>query len=239
MNVVEFSFRLSSLFSMRIPYTYQSALTYPIPPPSVLKGMAANALQRWERTDPVNTFRKVEQDIPYAFGVALGPVVVRSYILRLLKLEGNKPIETDALPRQFGWSVGYRAYFLAKEENLATDLAKALRHTPLSLGDGESLLYPEYSRLWSNPRQEKVPAGSQVETEAYVAKDLVDVRSANSRPQLFWVHERSLESRELIPYLFPLKYKDGLYEPETILGVTRKDVLRTMVGEVQLITGVG
>ena len=47
MKAIALTIRLDSLYSIRIPYTWQSALVYPLPPPSAIIGMLANALQRY------------------------------------------------------------------------------------------------------------------------------------------------------------------------------------------------
>jgi len=48
MKVIICKLRLNSLYSIRVPYTWQSALSYPILPPSAIIGIFANALQRYK-----------------------------------------------------------------------------------------------------------------------------------------------------------------------------------------------
>ena len=48
MKAIVFTLRLNSLYSIRIPFTWQSALTYPLLPPSAIIGLIANALQRYK-----------------------------------------------------------------------------------------------------------------------------------------------------------------------------------------------
>ncbi|MGQ9510246.1 MAG: CRISPR-associated protein Cas5, partial [Thermodesulfobacteriota bacterium] len=48
MKALVFDIRVNSLYSIRIPFTWQSALTYPVLPPSAVIGMLANALQRYK-----------------------------------------------------------------------------------------------------------------------------------------------------------------------------------------------
>ncbi|RKZ31795.1 hypothetical protein DRQ27_03595, partial [bacterium] len=67
MKVLFFDLMPNSLFSIRIPFTWQSALTYPLPPPSTIIGMVANAIQRAESAKhPMDYLSECEQNIVWS-----------------------------------------------------------------------------------------------------------------------------------------------------------------------------
>ena len=80
MKAIALTIRLDSLYSVRIPYTWQSALAYPILPPSAIIGMLANALQRYRNSQsPLYYLDEVEENVIWSGARLLSPAVVKSY----------------------------------------------------------------------------------------------------------------------------------------------------------------
>lgn len=212
MYLLEVEFGFSSLFSMRIPYTYQSALTYPLPPPTVLKGMAAWAIARFEGTDPLAAMAEVEAGLFWATAAAAGPIIVRSYLVRVVKVEGAKPPASDVLPRQFGWSSGMTVWFLAEQESIARRLREALLSAPVTMGDSESLCYPRMVGQVAEVTPRQIHVGEQVRTRAYVPKRVGE--PVVGQPLLFWVRVGGeADPQQLEEYFFPVAPTRGRYEP--------------------------
>lgn len=240
MYLLEVEFGFSSLFSMRIPYTYQSALTYPLPPPTVLRGMAAWALARFEGTEPSAAMAEAESGLLWVTAAAVGPISVRSYLVRVIKVEGAKPPASDALPRQFGWAHGMAVWFLAEQEKITTRLREALLSTPVTMGDSESLCYPRRVGQVTMVTPRQGHAGEQVRTRAYVPKRLAE--PAAGQPQLFWVRVGGgADPEQLEQYLFPVAQTHGRYEPtEMTIELSREaHVLTTWDGNSLVIPASG
>ena len=86
LQALECDFLISSLFSMRMPYTMQSALSYPLPPPSTLLGILANAIYRLKKIPPLDAVQAVYQKVDWAIASPSTPIVSRSYTLSTIKL---------------------------------------------------------------------------------------------------------------------------------------------------------
>src|SRR5262245_48557466 len=79
-----------SLYSIRVPYTYQSGLVYPLPPPSTLKGLLANGLQRWENIGPLQALAEVEREVRCIGAFPLSPIAIKEHIVNSLITRANK-----------------------------------------------------------------------------------------------------------------------------------------------------
>ncbi|MFN3740593.1 MAG: CRISPR-associated protein Cas5, partial [Thermodesulfovibrionales bacterium] len=102
-----FNIRVNSLYSIRIPFTWQSALTYPVLPPSAVIGMLANALQRYKNDKhPLEYLDMIENEILWAGSRLFTPCVIKSYTTSaIVKWEdtlGGK--FTNAMGRQYAYS---------------------------------------------------------------------------------------------------------------------------------------
>ena len=107
MKALVFVIRLNSLYSIRVPFTWQSALTYPILPPSSVIGMLANALQRCRNDKhPLEYLDFIENEVLWAGSRLLTPCIIKSYITSaIVKWEDNLGGKfTNALGRQFAYS---------------------------------------------------------------------------------------------------------------------------------------
>jgi len=141
MEAIVFDVRINSLYSIRIPFTWQSALTYPVLPPSAVIGLFANALQRYKNNKPPLEYLDViEENLLWAASRLLTPCVVKSYITSAIvkwedKLGGKF---TNALGRQFAYSKKLQIAAIFKNHTLVDVIAEALKSVPLTCGDSES-----------------------------------------------------------------------------------------------------
>jgi CRISPR-associated Cas5-like protein len=141
MKALVFDIRVNSLYSIRIPFTWQSALTYPVLPPSAVIGMLANALQRNKNNKhPLEYLDLIENDLLWAGSRLLTPCVIKSYTTSaIVKWEdtlGGK--FTNALGRQYAYSKKLQIAAIFKNDTLLNDIAEALKTSPLTCGDSES-----------------------------------------------------------------------------------------------------
>ncbi len=220
----------ASLYSMRLPYTHQSALTYPLPPPSTVLGMLAAALQRVENRSPLECLEEIEAGIQTCAALIDEdvPIAARSCVVSLIKDLANalktirdptkdeKP--TDALPRQFAHTHQVTVVAFSADRDLLSRAANALQRAPITLGGSESLAAVPEVKV-GEATVEHLEPGEHVSTRAYVPRDLLDGGSLQEHHSLFWVHERCLGAEELAAYLFPVTLAGHLYRPAPIRGV--------------------
>lgn len=146
MKALVFTIRLNSLFSVRIPFTWQSALSYPILPPSSIIGLMANALQRYANDNhPLKYLDLIEDELVWAGSRLLTPCAVKSYttsaLVKWVDILGGK--FTNALGRQFCFVKSQQIVAIFKNESTLDTISSALRSSPLTAGDSESLLSPD------------------------------------------------------------------------------------------------
>ncbi|MGD9495034.1 MAG: CRISPR-associated protein Cas5 [Armatimonadota bacterium] len=207
----------ASLYSMRLPYTHQSALTYPLPPPSTILGMLAAALQRAENRPPLECLEEIEAGVE-ACAALVGedaPIVARSCVVKLIT-DINKGT-TDALPRQFAHTHQVTVVALASDKRLLARTAEALGKAPITLGGSESLAAPVRVEV-GGATVSDLAEGDEVCTRAYLLRDLLDAGSLRGHHSLFWVHERCSGAEGLAAYLYPLTLDGHLYRPASIAG---------------------
>jgi len=211
----------ASLYSMRLPYTHQSALTYPLPPPSTILGMLAAAVQRAENGPPLECLAEIEAGVVACAAIADpdAPIVARSCVVSLItriRSAGGGKV-TDALPRQFAHTHRVTVVALSEDDALLVRAAAALRRAPITLGGSESLAAMAQVEV-GEARASGLAQGDEVSTRAYVPRDLLDLGSLRAHHSLFWVHERCLGAEELVAYLYPLTLDGHLYHPTPVTG---------------------
>jgi CRISPR-associated Cas5-like protein len=141
MKALVFHIRLNSLYSIRIPFTWQSALTYPVPPPSAVIGMLANALQRYKNDrHPLQYLEKIENELIWAGSKLLSPCIIKSYTTSaIVKWDDTMPWKfTNAIGRQFAYAQQIQIATIFKDESIVNEIVKALKISPLTCGDSES-----------------------------------------------------------------------------------------------------
>lgn len=217
MKAVAFKIRLNSLYSIRIPYTWQSALTYPILPPSAIIGMLANALQRFKNdAPPLDYLKKVEDNVIWAGARLVSPAIVKSYTTSAItKWEvkfGGK--STNALGRQFAFTRNVEVVTVIKNDTSAQELIDALKIVPITCGDSESIATIE--KISHILRTEEQEAKEELKTKFPIIFDLQKIKVVEGVGRLYLVHERCEKKGEKFPlvnYLFPLKEEDGVLFP--------------------------
>jgi len=230
-----FTLRLNSLYSIRIPFTWQSALTYPVLPPSAVIGLIANALQRCKNDKhPREYLKKVEEEIIWAGSRLLTPCLIKSYttsaITKWEDTVGGK--FTNALSRQFSFSKNLQVIAIFKNNNLSLE-GEALLLSPLTCGDSESPVTIE------DPPEIK-------DTEEIVSKEVVEtyfpvpfvknIEIIDSGGQVYLMHERCLKRDErylLRSYVVPLIEVKGILRP-TILKVKGVGIKIYKIGDIPI-----
>jgi len=217
MKTIAFILRLDSLYSIRIPYTWQSSLAYSLPPPSTIIGMLANALQRHKNDKPpLHLVDEVEKNVIWAGARLLSPAVVKSYTTSAItnwdvKL-GGKP--TNALGRQYVFAKNIEVVVTLKEDNFIQELVCALQNAPITCGDSESIVTVE--NIKSFLKTDKINFREEVETRFPIPFNPQKIEIIRGVGQLYLVHERCKKREKefpLVSYLFPLKEKNGVLYP--------------------------
>jgi len=242
MKALQFQLRLCSLYSVRIPFTWQSALTYPFLPPSAIIGLIANALQRFDNKEPpLEYLREVEKNVLWAGSRLLSPCVIKSYITSaIVKWEeslGGK--FTNALGRQFAYARYLESLVLFKEEaeeslinkeeSFINKVIEALRNSPITCGDSESPCVVEKIEL-KKVFEEKIP--KEVET-LFPVPFSQDLELKSGKGEVYLVHERCLKEGgnfPLVSYLVPIERKRGIFYPTSLKVLVNKDKVYRIEG---------
>jgi len=228
MKALIFDIRLNSLFSIRIPFTWQSALTYPLLPPSAVIGMLANALQRYKNNKhPLDYLSLLESYIKWAGSRLITPCVVKSYTTSAIvkwedKLGGKF---TNALGRQYGFAKKIRIMaILENNKELIKDLILALKTTPLTCGDSESLATVENIEI-TEARENTFFSGNVIETDFGVPFELENMEVL-SGGMIYLVHEKCEKKGKKFPlrsYILPIKEEQGILKHVKLEIKLKKD----------------
>jgi len=219
MKAILFTIRVNSLYSIRIPFTWQSALTYPVLPPSTVIGLVANALQRYKNDrHPREYLEEIEQEVVWAGSRLITPCVIKSYttsaITKWEEVIGGK--FTNALSRQFAYSKNLQAIVIFKPSNVVDEIAKALISSPLTCGDSESSI-----TLESAPEIKEVEELIDCkEIDTFFPVPFVKEIETIGGGILYLMHEKCLkregEEYPLRSYIVPLRDEKGILHPTTL-----------------------
>lgn len=224
MKALVFDIRVNSLYSIRIPFTWQSALTYPVLPPSAVIGLLANAIQRY-RSDkhPLDYLNEIEDQVVWAGSRLLSPCVIKSYTTSaIVKWEdsiGGK--FTNALGRQFAYSRKLQIAVIFKGDMFSNDIpiaviAEALKTTPLTCGDSESPISIDGEVMIKDVNE-------------YIKDDIIqtkfpipftkytDIKDGNG--QVYLMHERCKKQDNnfpLVSYLIPICEEKKILKPSLL-----------------------
>jgi len=219
MKAIAFTIRLSSLYSIRIPYSWQSALTYPVPPPSAIIGMLANALQRYRNNlPPLYYLDKVEENVIWAGARLLSPAIVRSYTTSAITkwdMElGRK--STNALGREYVFTRSIKVAAVIKKDSFIQELMNTLRNVPITCGDSESIATIGKISPPLRINESELTPNKELRTKFPIPFDFQKIEITASSGRLYLVHERCKKKGKefpLVNYLFPLREKNGVLYP--------------------------
>lgn len=219
MKALVFNIRLNSLYSIRIPYTWQSALIYPVLPPSAVIGMLANALQRYRNNrHPLEYLDQIENDLEWAGSRLLTPCVIKSYTTSaIVKWEdtiGGK--FTNALGRQYGYFKKIQIAAIFKGDTLISDIIMALKTSPLTCGDSESPISLDSEVMIKDVADIK---DETIQTE-YLVPFTKDTKIEEGNGIVYLMHERCKKSGSdfpLISYMVPIKEEQGILSPSFLI----------------------
>ncbi len=220
MNALVFDVRLNSLYSIILPFTWQSALTYPVLPPSAVIGMLANALQRNKNNKhPLKYLDLIEDNLIWAGSKLLTPCAVKSYITSaIVKWKtslGGKV--TNVLGRQYAYSKKMQVAAIFKDDTLITDIANALKTTPLTCGDSESPISLD-SEITIKDVAEGIKKGEAIQTE-YLIPFTKETKIEGGNGQLYLMHGRCRKNYDNFPlegYIVPVREEDKILVPSSL-----------------------
>ncbi len=216
MKAIIFDIRVNSLYSIRIPFTWQSALTYPVLPPSAVIGMLVNAVQRYKNDKhPLEYLDLIENDLLCAGSRLLTPCIIKSYTTSAIvkwqdKLGGKF---TNALGRQYAYSKKLQIYAIFKSDTLINTVAEALNTSPLTCGDSESPISLDGEVMIKDVIDDI--RGETIQTE-YPVPFTKDTIIEDGNGQVYLMHERCKKSRNnfpLVSYMVPVREEKKILNP--------------------------
>jgi CRISPR-associated Cas5-like protein len=208
MLAIEFRLKVSSMYSIRVPYSYQCARTYPLPAPSTLKGLCANALWRKEGGNPANLMRAIHENSLGATSRAEQSIAVSSCTVRVIPM--------NALLRQFAFTpyIYCLVVFRDGNEGLGNRVAEALKVSPVYLGDSESLVCVEPGSISSAEASEEVAEGKEVTVNSLLKFDFIrDKQISEKGVVLYMQDDPCADDAVLERYVAPLKQEGDTYMP--------------------------
>jgi len=214
-----FDIRVNSLYSIRIPFTWQSALTYPVLPPSAVIGMLANALQRQKNNKhPLEYLDLIENDLLWAGSRLLTPCVIKSYITSaIVKWEdtlGGK--FTNALGRQYAYSKKLQIAAIFKNDMLLNDIAEGLKTSPLTCGDSESPVSLDSEVMIRDVTEDIKEETVQTEFPVPFTKE---TNIVDGNGVVYLMHERCKKSSNnfpLVSYMVPVREEQRISRPSVL-----------------------
>ncbi len=205
---IEFSLKVSSAYSIRVPYSYQCARTYPLPAPSTIEGLCANALWRTEGGNPVDFLKRVHEGAVGATSRSEYPVVVSTCTVRVIPM--------NALLRQFAFTphIDCMIVFKDSEEDLCERITRALRIAAVYLGDSESLV-----TVLPESISRDVAITPIVKDEIVEVNSLVNFKLIRSRPEpphmaVLYMQKDPCDANAVLErYIAPLISEGDSYRP--------------------------
>ncbi len=215
MKALVFDIRINSLYSIRIPFTWQSALTYPVLPPSAVIGMLANALQRFKSEKRPNMYLyELELQIEWAGSRLLSPCVIKSYttsaIVKWEDILGGK--FTNALGRQYAFCKKLQILAIFKSDLIICDIVEALKTSPLTCGDSESPISIDSKIMTKDVDIDIEKDYVQTEYPVPFTKD----SKIEGNGWVYLMHERCKKKGDnfpLVSYMVPIREERKILKP--------------------------
>jgi CRISPR-associated Cas5-like protein len=218
MKALIFRLGLNSLYSIRIPFTWQSALTYPVLPPSAVIGLCANALQRFKNDKPpIKYLEELEDQILWAGSRLLTPCVIKSYttsaIVKWEDMIGGK--FTNALGREFAYTRQLECLLIFKGTDIIEELKNSLLSSPLTCGDSESPVYID-----GKPEIVDVTEIQEEEIEtSFPVPFTSELNITEGKGRIYLMHESCYKSGDSFPlksFIIPVEEKGRILYPKPI-----------------------
>lgn len=206
MIAVEFRLKISSAYSIRVPYSYQCARTYPLPAPSTIKGLCANALWRVEGGNPVDIMKRIHDASLGATSRSEYAIAVSSCTVRVIPM--------NALLRQFAFTPYIDCMIALKDDTLGEKIKAALEISPVYLGDSESLVSVLPESVNSVNRISPVNKDDKVEVNTLVKFDFIENNSINEKGVVLYMQDDPCAADAVLErYIAPLKQNGDSYSP--------------------------
>ena len=208
MTAVEFRLRLSSMYSIRVPFSYQSARIYPLPAPSTIKGLCSNALWQNEGGNPVEIMKEIQNKSIGAAARAEHPIEVSSCTVRVVPM--------NALLRQFAFTpyIDCLIAFKDGEEALSGRIAESLKVSPIYLGDSESLGTVMPDSIHHISTGTCVEKGESVSVNTLVNFDLIENGKVDPKGLVLYMQDDPVAvEASLRRHLAPLRQEGDSYYP--------------------------
>jgi len=213
MVAIEFRLKISSMYSIRVPYSYQCARTYPLPAPSTIKGLCANALWRKEGGDPVVLMKAIHEASLGATSRAEQSIAVSSCTVRVVPM--------NALLRQFAFTPYIDCMIVLKDDDLGRRITEALKIAPVYIGDGESLVCVIPQSVCADLQIENINEGQEVTVNSLFRFDFIKNKSANEKGVVLYMQDDPCSPEAILHrYIAPLRQKGDSYEPLVSLSFT-------------------
>jgi len=212
---LEFRLKLSSAYSIRVPYSYQCARTYPLPAPSTIKGLCASALWRLQGGDPVQILNDINKNSILATSRTVYQIAITSCTVRVVPM--------DALLRQFAFTPYIDCMIVFKDnvKALVKQIEESLKISPVYLGDSESLACIIPESVNSEVKFNYVSKDKAVEVNALVKFNVVQNNTLSEKGVVLYMQDDPCSPEAILHrYIAPLRQKGDSYEPLVSLSFT-------------------
>jgi len=208
MIAIEFRLKVSSMYSIRVPYSYQCARTYPLPAPSTIKGLCANALWRKEGGDPVALMKTIHEVSLGATSRAEQSIAVSSCTVQM--------VPKNVLLRQFAFTPNIDCLIVFRDdgENVGKRVEEALKVSPIYLGDSESLVCVKPESIYSTEIVEDVTKGQEVIVNSLLKFDFIKDKPIDKKGIALYMQDDPIDSEAVLErYIAPLIQEGDNYKP--------------------------
>lgn len=216
--------KISSMYSIRVPYSYQCARTYPLPAPSTIKGLCANALWRKENKEsPVKLLENIHRNSLGATSRAEKAIAVSSCTVSIVDLSKKDGKKTNALLRQFAFTpyIDCMIAFESDSEDFAERIKEALKSAPIYLGDSESLVSVLPESVNTDVQIRSVNKDDKVEVNTLVKFDFIKNNSINEKGVVLYMQDDPCSPDAVLDrYIAPLKQQGDSYSPIELFSFT-------------------